>query len=505
MPADEPPALIPPRAEERKKEEKKAGAVLPGVVGETPAAFPRWFPGPLKDLLAGLDSVLGGAGTWKATLVKGVLVGAVLAGLVQAVITLDPFSGGSAKRARRGSGPFDKRPGADGRALPANEGLLAKIPGIYERIFGPKLDEPEPEPAAAGGAPSDSPAAAIVPAIPDLSGLGGGAGDGSAGSARGRLERLPGFAERSGSSASGGGGGPAAQAGSANAGGADGGAAGSAGRSSLGAGERAGGGGKKARRVNARMPAGGTQGLTANSAREQLQIARKLTGEARFGAHEAAAGSISAAFDGKGIGGPGASAGAGGVGSMGKESGVGGGGMGSGALEPEDAGGGSPLGGGGGGGGGSGSGDLKDKNVTPWQKDVTKAKTLIREADGLKSSGKMYIIAGFALMAVAWKTPAPMNMAVFTAAMGLVTKGFADYRSGNQKLEEVQQIADGLLERYGQKDQARILQNGIVTAGSGLPMKDPASCGYTPDMGSRELDEFMRCMAAAASSASTAK
>jgi hypothetical protein len=307
---------------------------------------------------------------------------------------------------------------------------------------------------------------------------------------------LAGFAERSGSGSSASGGGPGSPDSASTGDLAKGGLA-SAGGSSMGSGERTGGGGKKIRRVNARMPGGGTQRIAAATAYDQLNAARKLTGEARFGANEAAAGSISSAFDGKGIGGAGAGIGGAGsgVGSMGKESGVGGGGMGSGALGPEDGGGGGePVGGGGGGGGGND--DLKDKNVTPWQKDVNKAKTLLREANSLKSNGRLYIIAGVAALAVAYKTPAPMNMMLMTAAMGLITKGYSNYKTGNQKLEEVRQIADGLLERYGQKDQAKILANGIVLAGTGRPMKDPASCGYTPDMSTDELNSFLNCMSA---------
>lgn len=486
--------------EKKEKEERKGAVVLPTAPAAAPAQLPTWIPGPLKDLWAGIDSLTAGLGAWKTALGRGLLLGAGLAALVQLVIHF-----GSARPSPSGDSPkrigfFAKR-GSSGGGQPANEGLFAAIPGIYSRLFAPaKPKEPAatredeaPESTQADGGPAAAFAALAGPfPAPELGGAPGR-----------RLERMPGFGERSGGGGSGGSGGGGG--GPGRGGGGDGpavtgasGAGGSSGAGGAGVGATS---GLKNRRGNVRRAAGGRQGLNAGSAREQLGGANALAGEARFQGNEAAAGSISAAFDGRAIGGPGASVGGSGAGgSLGKDSGVGGGGMGGGAAPPGEEkvdGGGNPMG------GGSGTDKLDDNltetNVTPWQKEVSKAKGLIIEADGLKSDGRMYIVAGVVGLGIAWKTPMPWQGILVTAALGLITKGYADYKEGNAKLEEVRVIADGLVERYDQKDQARILENGMITAGTGLPMKDPAACGYAVDMDSKELDRFMKCMSASAS------
>lgn len=79
--------------------------------------------------------------------------------------------------------------------------------------------------------------------------------------------------------------------------------------------------------------------------------------------------------------------------------------------------------------------------------------------------------------------------------LGMYREGVS---AGRDRLTEANEIANQIQDQYDQQEQAQIVRNAANRNCSvdGKPLvRNPAACGFRPDLDSRELVEFTRCMA----------
>lgn len=100
---------------------------------------------------------------------------------------------------------------------------------------------------------------------------------------------------------------------------------------------------------------------------------------------------------------------------------------------------------------------------------------------------------------------AAMGAAIAIAGIGMTFLGM--YRNGMEegqaKLDEAQEIANEIQDKYDQQEQAQIVRNAANAdcTKDGKPLvKDPDACGYRPDLNTfgptgNELQAFIKCMA----------
>jgi hypothetical protein len=110
------------------------------------------------------------------------------------------------------------------------------------------------------------------------------------------------------------------------------------------------------------------------------------------------------------------------------------------------------------------------KNETPWQEELDKAKKDIADAKRMRTMGIGLIVAGLALIAAAvlfvgfggfW------GWAMLVAGLGMVAFGMSQISQAKSKLDEARATADRIQKEHGQQDQGQIVRDEADAADAG--------------------------------------